>query len=465
METREKTQNRILIAAPRSGSGKTLVTCGILHYLKAQGLSPVSLKCGPDYIDPMFHKTVLGVESGNLDSYFMDADTLRRTMAEAEGDCVCIEGVMGLYDGVSPDGIAGSSYEAASLTKTPVLLLVDAKGAGRTLLSMVRGILEEDENHLIGGILFNRMSERFYAKIAPVAEREWRQAGFDVKLLGFLPELADVRIESRYLGLQLPEEVRGLSEQIKTVSEALSAHCDMPAMLEMMSGAVPLHAECMRIRDAAPSDQPILAVAYDSAFCFYYRENFALLRACGARIVFFSPLSDTGLPEGAAGLLLGGGYPELYAAKLSANKEMLHSIQGAVSSGMPVLAECGGFLYLHESLKDSTGKVYPMAGVVKGSCYPAGRSVRFGYCEVVNGRSEEDQFLIGLKGHEFHYYESTAPGDRCILRKTSSGEQQSALGGAGCQLWGFPHFYYPSHPAFAEHFVKKMKEYSNTRPV
>ncbi len=464
-----------MIAAPRSGSGKTLITCAILHWLKANGYSPVSLKCGPDYIDPMFHRTVLGVESGNLDSYFMDADVICRTVMETEGDCVCMEGVMGLYDGVSPDYIEGSAYEIASLTKTPILLIVDAKGAGRTLISVVKGILAEDENRLVRGVLFNRMSERFYAKIASVAESEWKQAGFAVKLLGFLPELPEVRIESRYLGLKLPEEVTGLKEQIKTVSEVLSAHCDMQTVFAMMADAVPLERKeaasgTLGLTTGVMSgqghqDSPILAVAYDSAFCFYYRANFAALEACGAQIVFFSPLSDTRLPKGTTGLLLGGGYPELYAAKLSENREMCNAVQEAVSSGMPVLAECGGFLYLHESLQDSVGHVYPMVGVVKGACYPAGHSVRFGYCEIIEGKHDEDWFLIGLKGHEFHYYESTASGDRCMLKKASTGELQDAMGGAGCQLWGFPHFYYPSDQGFAQHFVKEMKEYADTRSV
>lgn len=444
---------RVMIAAVSSGSGKTTVTVALLEVLKRRGYKPVSFKCGPDYIDPMFHRTVLEIDSLNLDSYFMPEREIADTVSQCGGDISVIEGVMGIYDGIDTESDRGSCYEIARITKTPVILVVNAAGSGRTITSVIKGVLADDTDNHIQGIILNRISDSFYHKLLPYLEREIAGIRNDVSIIGHLPGNDNIHIDSRHLGLALPQEVSGIRDVISRAADLIEANCDIGRIMEISQGAAPVPAAAQKIRTKSLANR--IAVARDEAFCFYYPQNISFLKEIGYEIVYFSPIRDKHIPEGSDALLLGGGYPELHLEELSRNTSMLLSIRSAVSSGIPSLAECGGFMYLHNAIEDKGGRQYRMAGVVDGICSYSGHLVNFGYTQVVGfwGKSGEEihedsddrrALLAGMRGHEFHYYESTCEGDDLLMRKASTGKEYPSIHAGKNHLWGFAHFYYPS---------------------
>ena len=452
---------RLLIAAASSGSGKTTITCGLLECLKRRGLQPVSFKCGPDYIDPMFHQTVLEIPSRNLDLFFTGEEQTRGLMEHAcrQGDFALLEGVMGFYDGLGITSAKASSYDLAKATGTPVLLIVNARGMSLSILALLKGFLTYRKDNNIQGILLNQTTQRVFDKLSPLIEKE-----LGVRVYGYLPVMKDCRIESRHLGLLLPEEINGLQDKIGQIADQLGRCVDLDGLLAMGQNAEvletlsglqkdsPHHTEEVPVISAA---KPRIAVARDEAFRFYYEDNLDLLREKGAELVFFSPLHDRQLPENCDGLLLGGGYPELYLEPLSSNKEMCHAVKKAIDSGMPYLAECGGYLYLHEYLreKDGTGR-FPMVGVFAGECQNKGKLGHFGYITLESDRPE-CAMLTGMKAHEFHYYDSPDNGSSMDAHKPGEERSWQALHVTDHSVAGFPHLYYPSKPSFVEWFVEK----------
>ena len=469
---------RALVAATSSSCGKTLITCGLLEVFKRKGLNPRAYKCGPDYIDPMFHRKVLGIESGNLDSYFSSPEDLRSILcSDGEGN-VLIEGVMGIYDGISVCSIKGSCYEIASITDTPVILVMDASSSARTLISLLKGVLSDDDGRLIKGIILNRISRGFYQKIKPVLEEELKAAGFETVCLGGIPKIREISIESRHLGLIMPDEICDIREQIERVADEIEKNCDVDALCQLMGNADDLicretvedESYLNRVMSTTnclnKSTHPVLAVAYDEAFCFYYKENLKLLKRKGFSIEFFSPLHDEKLPANASAILLGGGYPELYLKELSSNTSMLDSVRTAIEAGMPSLGECGGFMYLHRFVSDDQGEFYPLVGVIDAKCSYTGHLVRFGYMQIKSvARKDNDlrDALIGLKGHEFHYYDSTFNGTDCTAVKPVTGVTWDCMIADEKKLWGFPHFYYGSKNIIIDRFVHAAEEYGYER--
>ena len=503
---------QILIAAPKSGSGKTIFTCGLLNLLKQQG-STASYKCGPDFIDPMFHRTVIGVDSENLDPFFSDAEEVRGILTASDAEYAVLEGVMGIYDGISGQGKRGSCYEIARMTDAPILLVVDAKGMGYTLLSLIKGILTDDEDGLIRGLVLNRISENYYAQLAPQIETMLAEMAVmrgkagsgraePVRLLGFIPNEKRIRLESRHLGLKMPGEIADLKRQVDLFSALLAEHCDVTGILELMTEPAALpelpegnarnedgqisrnKSESVRIlakkRADAPENPEIspdvkeegrpewpvgtgerpltLAVARDEAFCFYYAENLRAFTRRGVQIREFSPLRDEKLPEGTDGLLLGGGYPELYAAELSGNLKMREAIRSALAAGLPSLAECGGFMYLLEEMETETG-VFPMLGVLPGRAANTGKLSRFGYITV---QAERDGLLPAgavIKGHEFHYFDTTNNGRDARAEKASGAASWPCLHLGDDHAWGYPHLWYDSQPELVERMIAAMRRH------
>ena len=452
---------RVMIGAPKSGSGKTTLTCALLQALKNQGKKVISYKCGPDYIDPMFHETVLQIPSKNLDTFFCGEEDTKRLFLEGrtEDDFAVIEGVMGLFDGLGGIHEEGSSYHLAKITKTPIILIVDAKGMGRSVLALISGFLSYDKEHLIKGVILNRMSKAYYHIIKPLIEEELK-----IKVVGYFPDQKENSVGSRHLGLVMPEEIMDIRKKLEKLSETFESTISLEQIEKIGESAESLSCDLKdmcEIPKEETEEKPVIAVAKDEAFCFYYRDNLRLLESCGARIVFFSPLHDREIPEICDGLLFGGGYPELYAKKLSDNISMKESIRSAALKGMPIVAECGGFMYLHSSLIDPEGVSHAMADVVKGECFYTGKLVRFGYVEI----EEKDSHFLPvnqkIKGHEFHYYDSTRNGMDCICRKPVSGQEYSCVIANENQWLGFPHLYYPSNPAFAKAFTEKAVIYKN----
>lgn len=444
-----------MIAAPKSGSGKTTITCALLQILKERGENVSSCKCGPDYIDPMFHRQVLGVPARNLDTFFTgEAQTRKLFLRDrSDGELVVMEGVMGLYDGLGGIREEGSSYHLAKVTQTPIILVVDAKGMGKSVIPLIAGFLAYDEAHLIKGVILNRMSAAYYEILKPIAEQE-----LGITVLGFFPENKTLQIASRHLGLLLPNELEDLRGQIQIAAQKLKETVDILGLLQIAENLEPLAADTCE-REKQPVEKTRIAVARDEAFCFYYEENLRMLAQAGAELVFFSPIHDTALPEDIHGLLLGGGYPEIYAKQLSENVSMRTAVREAVLSGIPTVAECGGFLYLHTMLTDREGRSYPMAGVLSGKCFDTGKLVRFGYIEL---EEKSGHFLpqgSRIRGHEFHYYDSEDNGADCTAYKPTTGRNYACIHAGENHWYGFSHLYYPSCPEFAEKFVEKAGKF------
>ena len=441
---------QMLLAAPRSGSGKTTVTCALLAAMQARGMTPCAFKSGPDYIDPMFHRAVLGVQSHNLDLFFSSPQTVRNLYAQyaaGHGAAVC-EGAMGFYDGLGGTSDTASAWHLADTLNLPVLLVVRPKGASLTLAAEVRGLMQFRAPHHIAGILLNDCSETLYKLLKPMLERET-----ELPVVGYLPPMSEVCIESRHLGLKTAAEIDDMQQKIKILSDTaqktinwalLQAQFDRPAPT-----AVKPHTPPPRVR---------IAVARDAVFCFTYAETLDALRQNGAELCFFSPLTDARLPQGIGGLYLPGGYPELHAETLAANTAMRSDIQQAVKAGLPTVAECGGFLYLGQTLQDADGRVYPMAGVLPGQGFRVGRLVRFGYAKLT-ACADSLLFAAGetMPVHEFHHWDSTETGTDCIAQKANG--RQWACGFAGARLYaGFPHLYWAGTP-LPERFVAAAAAY------
>lgn len=451
---------RVMFAATRSGSGKTTVTCGVLAALKKQNIKVQAYKCGPDYIDPMFHRTVLGIDTRNLDTFFAGADAIGRILARdtKEADLVVMEGVMGYYDGVGGTTTMASSYELSKVTKTPVILVVDAKGASVTLAAIIRGIMEYKKDSRIAGVILNRVSPMFYSRIKHVIEAEC-----GISVLGYLPENASFAVPSRHLGLLQPEELQAQKDWVETVAEAVEKTVDINGIFEIAT-----QAEMLQIQKATGETEKSkfpagyrIGVARDAAFSFYYRENLRMLEDMGATLVYFSPLTDAHVSEVDA-LIFGGGYPELYAKQLYENQSMRASVWQALEAGMPCHAECGGFLYLGKSLADAEGNVYEMVGFLDGAGFRTERLQRFGYVELAP--QEADAFAVNtvLRGHEFHYWDSTDCGDACLAWKPLSKQKTyPCMVKKKGTFAGFPHLYYAGAENFFYHLFLNSTENEN----
>lgn len=451
---------RVMICGTGSGSGKTIVTCALLRILKRRGYNPAVFKCGPDYIDPIFHKTVLDVPSRNLDIFMAGKDGIRRTLDRgSEGrDFGVIEGVMGFYDGISTSGTDGSSYDISKETETPVILVVNAKGMSMSIIPVVQGFFDYVGriNNPIKGIILNNISPMVAKDISLLIEEE-----VHIPVVGYIPHIEDADIDSRHLGLVLPNEIPDILEKIDAVADKLEETLDFEKLVDIAnkaesfrtlqtSFALPL---CAEPTEGGPLK---VAVAKDEAFCFYYEDNFDLMRDMGLELEFFSPLHDKRLPK-ADGYIFGGGYPELHAAQLSENTSMLEDIKKAADNNVPIIAECGGFMYLQEELEDKDGNIYKMVGAIPGRAFMTGKLVRFGYVTIA--AAKENTYLKPfecINGHEFHYYDTTDNGDTCIITKGTRNRSWEGIQIKGNLFAGFPHLYYPSCNAFIERFAASM---------
>ena len=441
---------RILFAAPGSGSGKTTITCGILQALKNRGKRVASFKCGPDYIDPMFQEQVIGVQSGNLDLFFSESETLCRLFLRnaKEAEISVIEGVMGYYDGLGAATDEASTYRVAETLKAPVVLIIDARGQSLSALATLQGFLQFRPDTRIRGVIFNRMSAHVYAALKGEVE------ALGVRPLGYLPKAEHLMIESRHLGLVTPGEITDLSEKLQELAKMLEETLDLDALIALADEAEPLTDPPEPVWPALPKAR--IAFAKDEAFCFIYKDNLHLLEQLGAELLYFSPLHDEHLPEDAQGLILPGGYPELYAETLSRNVSMRASIAAAIQAGLPCLSECGGFLYLHRELEDMNGVSWPMAGVIDAKAWKTNRLGRFGYI-TLTGMNDGGLFPSGeqIKAHEFHYYESEDCGSDLHAVKPTGSRSWDCIHNTGNLFAGFPHLFYESNPHFIERYLRR----------
>ncbi len=449
---------RLLIAATASNSGKTTFTCGLLRALVLRGMKAAACKCGPDYIDPMFHRKVIGAQSRNLDLFFSSAGDVKRLLATGarQNDVTVIEGVMGYYDGIAVSDTA-SAWDLCVQTKTPAVLVVNARGRARSIAAEVAGFARFRTSSMVSGVVLNRVSAPMFPRLKELIEQETGLPGF-----GYLPALENASLESRHLGLVTADEVVDLQARLDTVASTLEQTVDIDALLDLAHAAEPLSYEGRALCAVCdPQDAPRIAVARDDAFCFYYDDALATLEEFGAELVEFSPLADRELPEGACGLYIGGGYPELYAEQLSANERMRACLADRIRNGMPTIAECGGFMYLHDELEDDMGKAWPMLGVVEGLSYKTPRLSRFGYVTLT---AQEDGLLARrgetLRAHEFHYWDSTQTGKAFRADKPQSTRSWECGIVSPSLFAGYPHLFLYSEPCAAERFVRACVQFS-----
>lgn len=446
---------RIMISAMQSNGGKTTLTCALLALLKKRGMAAEAFKCGPDYIDPMFHSRVLGVPSRNLDLFLQGETGVLKTLGSARGEIAVIEGAMGLYDGVGGTDTA-SAYAVAELTKTPVVLSVMPRGSSLTLAAQIKGVADFRPDSHVAGVVLTNCRAMLYEHLKPIIERET-----GLKVFGCLPPMEELIIPSRHLGLLTAGEIDDLTARFDAAAETLSRCTDIDALLALASTAESLPAA--ETKPAAVRAR--IALARDEAFCFYYEDSLDALRAAGAELVEFSPLRDKRLPE-CDGLYLGGGYPELYAKQLSENASMRESVAAAVRAGLPTVAECGGFLYLGAALESDSGETYPMAGVLPGVGLKTERLQNFGYTEL---KAEHDSLLFRagerVHAHEFHYWKSTENGADLTAAKPLSGRERRC-GYANESLYAaFPHLHFGGEAPLAARFVAAAESYEKNGKI
>ncbi|MCC6177735.1 MAG: cobyrinate a,c-diamide synthase [Chloroflexi bacterium] len=397
-----------VVGGVASGVGKTTLTVGLIAALLRRGLTVQPFKVGPDYIDPSHHSQMAGRPSRNLDSWLIPEPALRDLYARAStgADAVVVEGVMGLFDGKSDRGEAGSTAHVARLLDLPVVLVVDAAKAARSAAAVVLGFKTLDPRIRIVGVVLNHVgSDAHYAAAAGPIEQE-----VGVPVLGHVPRDEALRLQERYLGLVPAAERRLSPSYLSHLADVVERGIDVERLLMLAEIVRPVAPASGLIPAARVATRCRIAVARDDAFSFYYEDNLDLLRAHGADLAEFSPLSDPSLPADCDGLYLGGGFPELFASRLAANTSLLHSIHSAADSGMPIYAECGGLMYLGEGLVDREGVRHAMVGIVAGWSTMTKPRLTLGYREV---RARRDSPLLRaddlVRGHEFHWSTSDAP--------------------------------------------------------
>lgn len=446
------TAPRILIGAPASGGGKTTFTCGLLQVLVRRGLKPAACKCGPDYIDPMFHSEVIGAYSRNLDLFFSTEEQVRQLVADSalHSGITVIEGVMGFYDGIAVSDEA-SAWDVARATETPAVLVIDGRGRARSIAAEVAGFARFREDSRVAGVVLNRVSPMLYPRLKSLIEDET-----GVAVYGYLPKLDDCSLESRHLGLVTAAEVDDLRGKLDRLAAVMEETVDIDGLVSLARSAPTLgSADWQGVEPLALDRVPRIAVARDDAFCFYYADALRLLRHLGAELVEFSPLADEALPEGVSGIYLGGGYPELHASELNANSSMRESIARAMRSGVPTIAECGGFMYLHETLEDDWGDARAQVGIIDGASYKTNKLGRFGYIAIEATRDgllarEGEQ----LRAHEFHYWDSDNAGDAFVARKPQSDRSWTCGFSTPTMYAGYPHLYLPGTPDATVRFIR-----------
>lgn len=393
----------VLIAGASSGSGKTTLTLGLMAALKKMGLDVCGFKSGPDYIDPSLHKIVTGKPSINLDTWMMPKEFLERSFQSraAKADISVIEGVMGIHDGKQPDSSQGSTAELAAWLKVPVVLVVNANSIARTAAAIVNGLVDFDPKVNIIGVVFNNVGSIKHYEILEKAVNTY----CSIPALGCIPKNNDIDIPSRHLGLYMGEDGILDDSKIKVLSDTVSKNVDIDKILLLSEMDI-------KHKDLFLSSSDILsghktkriAIAKDKAFCFYYEDNFEILKHLGYEIVFFRPTDDTKLPEDVDAYYFGGGYPELYAKELSENKNMRMAVAEQSKKGAFIYGECGGLMYLGELLTTVDGKSYPMCGCLPYTTVMKSGLQSLGYTEVKP--LKDFLFLkkdIPVRGHCFHY--------------------------------------------------------------
>lgn len=452
---------RFVIAAPSSGTGKTSIALGLMRAFKNQGLTVQPYKTGPDYIDPAFHTQACGRPSRNLDLWMLAPEVLKGLFIKnALGADLClVEGVMGMYDGLGHGLDNGSTAHLSRVLEAPVVLVIDGRGVSTSAAAIVKGFKDLDPRVNLGGVILNQVSsDKQYQLI-----REAVESLAQVPCFGYVEKIPDAALESRHLGLIPSVETADLEQKLERLAQGLEKTVDLQGLLKLSEVGPGLVTSPLAVPAA---HCPVkIGLARDEAFNFYYEDNLDLFRSFGVEWVPFSPVHDRQLPEGLGGIYIGGGFPEVFAEKLSQNQEMLTSLREAAESGMPLFAECGGFMYLMEAIKDFEGQIHPMAGILPGTAVMTRRLQRFGYATVV---LKEDSLFgplgTAFKAHEFHrsLREGRTAEEKAAYRVTKARpphEEWECGANTGNVLAAYAHIHLYSNPQAALNFVRACQTY------
>lgn len=439
---------RLVIGGTGSGCGKTTITCALLQAFVEQGLDTAAFKCGPDYIDPMFHSRILGTRSRNLDAFLCGRQQVPALLAHSAGrDISIIEGVMGYYDGLAGISMENSTADLAVQTQSPTILVVSVRGMSLTLAALLKGFLDFQPN-TIQGVILNGISPKMTDYYANIVEMH---TGLTV--YGVMPHDPDCAIESRHLGLVTAGEITDLKQKIQRLAQHAREGLDLTSLLALAHSAPDIHVDLLDVPVCGAGLH--IAIARDEAFCFDYADSLEILERMGAQLVPFSPLHDRHLPEHIDGLLLCGGYPELYAKILSENTSMLTEIRQAIHHQLPTIAECGGFLLLHDTLDN-----LPMAGICGGQAYMGSQLGPFGYITLT---AKQDCLLCRageqLTAHEFHYARSTQTGNSFYAQKPLKNRGWDCIHATDTLYAGYPHLHFAGNLSAAQRFLSACRSY------
>jgi cobyrinic acid a,c-diamide synthase len=443
----------LVVAGVASGVGKTTVTLGLLEAFRRRGLRVQAFKVGPDFIDPGFHEVVTGRESYNLDGWMCGRDHVLATVARHAGDAdlAVVEGVMGCFDGLDATSDEGSTAQVAKWLGAPVVLVVDAGAQARSAAAVVLGFERFDPSLSLAAVIANRVGGQAHAEWI----REAVAARCRATVVGAIPHDGEVALAERHLGLVTAGEGGLTAARRARLAELMERSVDLGRLLRL---AAPFAAPTLPASPALESHPPRvrIGVARDAAFCFYYRDNLAMLGAAGAELVDWSPLADARLPA-VDGLYIGGGYPELHGAALGSNTTMLAAVRAFAAAGRPIYAECGGLMYLAHALEDLDGATHGMVGLLPATVRMRPRRLSLGYTEV----TLQDDSPLGAagtsaRGHEFHA-SSLDPVPASIPRvyrlRRRRGEERREGYRVGNALLSYVHLHFASNPALARNFV------------
>jgi cobyrinic acid a,c-diamide synthase len=437
----------MVVAGTHSGVGKTSVTLGLIGALRRRGLVVQPFKVGPDFIDPLHHRHASGRVSRNLDGWMLSPETNleRFARATADADVAVIEGVMGLFDGSEGKSDRGSTAEMAKFLQLPVVLVIDASAMARSAAALIHGYATFDPALRVAGVILNNVGGDVHADMIRDA------VDGAVPILGALPHSADLVVPERHLGLHLPNETR--EDYVERLTTLVEKHVDLDPLLE--AGFIERTPAPPEPAASAPTVR--LGVARDAAFCFYYADNLELLEQAGAELVEFSPIDDP-LPTELDGLYIGGGYPELHAAKLAANTGTREAIRDFAAAGGPIFAECGGLMYLAENLQLDEA-TYPLCGVLPfDTKMPSPLKIAYVEIDTLGG-------LFGpghsARGHLFHHSEISGEpaSSRCYHLRTSRGDETEEGYSLGNVLASYAHLHFASEPTLAPAFLERCREF------
>jgi cobyrinic acid a,c-diamide synthase len=441
---------RLLIAGVSSGVGKTTFTLGLCGALRRRGLGVSVFKCGPDYLDPTYHRVASGRSVHNLDSWLMREPALVSTFRRHAAEVSLVEGVMGLFDGASPTAATGSSAEIAGWLRAPIVLVCDASGMARSVAALAHGFASFDPTAPVSGLICNRVGSRGHLTLL---ERAVAARPGLAPVLGGLSKNAGPRFPERHLGLHSAREL-DLAPAIDAWAEQVERWCDVDALLALARTAPALSESTLA--EERPTPRCRIGVADDAAFHFYYEANLHLLERAGATLVRFSPVADASCGD-VDGVYIGGGYPELYARELAQNRPMLDSLRAHARRGRPIYAECGGLMYLGDAIATLDGTEHPMLGLVPGKATMTPELQALGYVEV----ETRDASPLGppgtrFRGHQFRYsrFESASEPTRYGLSIARSGARAVEGYGQANVLGSYVHAHWADSPHIAEHFVE-----------